>query len=127
MASFSISEIFGLPQSRELPSNGTMALTLAMIFKRLGGDFSIASNGQRYIGRPFRCEHEGAIPQLPEVAPHEQFLTLDQYEGGMRLLETLIHRLAEEDKDTIFSFLAVIAVDDRKFTPSIEEPKRSVQ
>lgn len=127
MASLNIPEMFGLSQSRELPSNGAMALTLAMIFKRLGGDFSIASNGKRFMGRPFRCEHEGAIPQLPDVEPHEQFLTLDQYEGGMRLLETLIYRLSEEDKDTIFDLLAAIAVDDRKFLPSIEEPKRSVR
>jgi len=64
------------------------------------------------------------IPQLPEVKPHEQFLTIDQYEGGMRLLETLIHRLAKHDRDIIFDLLAPVAIDDRGFTPSIEEPKR---
>lgn len=124
MAETNISELFGIPQSHELPSNAGMALSLGLIFKRLGGSFSIASTGKRYVGRPFVCEHEDAIPQLPAVAPHERFLTLDQYEGGMRLLETLIHRLAKEDKDTLFDLFAPIAVDERKFTPSIEEPKR---
>lgn len=124
MATTNISEMFGLKQSRDFPSNGGMAIALALTFKRLGGNFSIASNGNRYIGRPFRCESVDSIPQMPDAASHEQFLTLDQYEGGMRLLETLIHRLAKADIDTIFDLLAPIAVDQRNFNPSIEEPRR---
>ncbi len=124
MTTANLSEMFGLTQPQEFPSSEALAITLAMTYKRLGGEFSIASNGRRYVGRPFVCEHESEIPQLPDVKPHEQFLTIDQYEGGMRLLETLMHRLVKEDRNIIFDLLAPIAVDERGFAPSIEEPKR---
>lgn len=110
-----------------LPENQSTAFFLALVFKRLGGSFTIGSNGQRYCGRPlgafYRLKGE-AFPQLPDAKPHERFHSEAEWQGALKLVDTLISRLAESDKQFIFDVLAPIAVDERKFIPSIEEPKR---
>lgn len=120
----SVAGLFGpdeRPQS--FPPMGGGAFVIALTFKRLGGWFCIDSRGTRGVGQPC-CAWEEAIPQLPEAEPHEQFYCESEWLGAVKVPSALIHRLDKDDKDAIFDLLAIIAVDERQFTPSIEEPKR---
>ena len=94
-----------------------------MTFQRLGGWFCIDSRGSRGIGKPC-CAWEDAIPQIPRTEPHEQFQNEDEWLGSLKLLHALIRRMDKEDRDAIFDILASTAVDERNFTPTIDEPKR---
>lgn len=105
-----------------LPEMPEAALLLGQVFRCLGGWLSIDSKGRRYFGHPL-C-FEGDFPQLPDAKPHEQFHNGDQYQGAIKLLEGLMHRLNEADVDYLFAALAEQAVDERGFIPSIEEPTR---
>lgn len=125
MAFLDLHEMFGLPNSKELPSNPLMAITLAMTFCKLGGSFSVSSDGKRYIGSPMGCFSE-TIPQLPETLPHEQFQSQDEWNGGLKLLNLMLHRIGKSDRDYVFDLVASIAVDERKFTPTRDEPTRAI-
>jgi hypothetical protein len=109
------------------PDNPHTAFFLATVFRRLGGSFSIGSNGTRYFGRPepvlFRMRGEG-LPQMPDPAPHEKFHTAEEWRGAIKLVEVLLRRLSDADTDLIFDQFAAAAVDERKFVPSIEDPAR---
>jgi hypothetical protein len=103
------------------------AVLLALIYQRLGGTFSISSKGGRYFGRPEPALFHingGDIPQLPGAKAHEQFRNAEQWKGAVKLVEALLQRLDERDTDTIFDLFAAVAVDDRTFRPSIEDPRR---
>lgn len=127
MASSNLSEMFGILKSSELPSNPLMAVTLAMAFKTLGGDFSISSRGVRYMGRamPYMYGKGGEpLPQLPSAAPHETFHSSDEWNGAMKVLDILLRGCPQEDMDVVYGIFAQTAVDERSFVPSIEEPLR---
>lgn len=64
------------------------------------------------------------LPQLPDTEPHEQFHNGAGWNGAMKLLDILIHRIEKADKDFIFDTLATTAVDERGFVPSIADPVR---
>lgn len=119
-----ISSLFGADeQPEEMPSVPSAAFLLGCVFKRLGGFFSIDSEGSRGMGRP--CYRAGdELPQLPDADPCERFHSREEWAGAIKLVEGLIWRLSKEDRDFIFAALAHEVVDDRKFVPSIDEPKR---
>jgi len=121
------------PTKRELqrlPDSPEIAMFLACAFQRLGGMLAISSDGKRYAGRPepcfFRLEDKG-LPQLPDSAPWEQFYAADEWRGALKFVDYFMARLSPADSDLIYDLFGTIAVDPRKFTPSIEEPRRSVQ
>ena len=114
-------------QLQPLPQSVDAAFMLAMVFRRLGGSFSIGSNGVRYFGRPepvlFR--HQGRnVPQLADARPHERFHSPEEWTGAIKLIQALLLRLGEQDFKLVFDLLASVAIDERKFTPSVEGPTR---
>jgi hypothetical protein len=132
-----IASLFGADERpNELPSHPQTAFFLGCVFQRLGGFFSIGSNGCRYMGKPepvaFRMQaHEAGeedptlhIPQLPDAEPHERFHCAEEWRGAIKLVDALIRRMSKEDKDFLFMAMAAEAVDERGFKPSIEDPKR---
>lgn len=119
-----ISSMFGADEPPlDMPSNPMAAFYLGCVFRRLGGFFSIDSRGHRGMGRPCFGHHD-ELPQLPNAEPHERFHSAEEWEGAIKLVDGLIDRLCKEDRDFIFAAFANDAVDERGFTPSIEEPKR---
>jgi len=110
-----------------LPRAPGTAMMLALLYKRLGGIFSISSNGSRYFGRPepalFRVQGRD-VPQLAGAQPHEQFHSPAEWKGAIKLVEALLQRLDDADTNLVFGLLAADAIDPRKITSTIEEPKR---
>jgi hypothetical protein len=124
MATANVSEMFGVQQRRnEFPSCPEAALIIAGAFQRMGGWFSVCSNGKRGIGQPLYLEH---CPQLADAKPHELMHSDDEMRGALKILLALFERFPKEDRDYVFAALAPIAVDERKLTPSIEEPRRAM-
>ena len=111
----------------DLPPDPNVGMMLALLYRRLGGSFSIASNGSRYFGRPepcyFRLQGQD-LPQLAGAKPHERFLCPEEWAGAIKLVEALLQRLHSADSDMIFDLLATVALDERKCRPSIEDPRR---
>lgn len=110
-----------------LPPSPTAALMFAFAYRRLGGTFAICSRGERFMGRAEPCLYrfEGVpLPQMHGAAPHERFHDPKEWQGAMKLLEVLLHRLDPSDSGMIYDLMANAAVDDRKLVPSIEEPTR---
>lgn len=122
MASHPISIGGASASPTELPSMPDAALLLGQVFRCLGGWLSIDSRGRRGLGSPL-C-FDGDFPQLPDADQREQFRTSDEYRGAIKLLEGLMRRLGEADQEYLFLMLALEAVDESGFTPSIEEPRR---
>ena len=132
----SIASTFGANERIErLPPDLNTSFAFALIYKRLGGMFSISSDGQRYMGKPepivfrMKADEEGGteighLPQLAGAKPHERFYNADEWRGAIKLVETLLARIDSADTDLVFGLLAYDCVDERKLTPSIEEPKR---
>lgn len=84
-----------------------------MAFIKLGGDFSISQDGKRYVGQPEACLFtlQGRpLPQFDDAAPWEQFLNADQWNGALRLLQYVIHRLDPADKEFVFATFAPVAI-----------------
>lgn len=100
-----------------LPSNLDVAGIFAALFLRLGGTFTVGSNGVRYVGRPepalFRLQKRG-LPQLLESEPWEQFHSADEWRGALKLVDYVLTRLSESDQDWVFGCFASVAMDDRK-------------
>lgn len=111
----------------DLPPSPQAACLLAMVYMRLGGSFSIGSNGRSYLGRPEPCllrTLRQDLPSLPNSEPHELFADPKEWQGAMKLVEALLNRLCEADSAYVFDLFATVAVDERKFTASIDEPLR---
>ena len=90
-----------------IPSDPAAALTLAILYQRVGGWFTIDSSGLRHFGSPEpESEDRGRV---------------------IRMLEAPLRQLSKADRNMIFDLYASVAVDDRKLIPSIEEPRRGVQ
>lgn len=106
-----------------LPAAPDAAFLLGTAFVRLGGMFTVASDGRRYMGRP--CHFPHGIPQLPETLPHQRLQNDDEYEGAIKLVEGLIRIMDPADRDLLFGIYGNVAVDERKFLPSIDEPRRA--
>lgn len=109
--------------AQALPSMPAAALLLGQVFRSLGGWLCIDSEGGRRFGTPLYFD-EG-FPQLPDAQPFEQFRTGDEHRGAMKVLEGIMRRLCQEDRELLFDALADVAVDPRTITPSIEEPRRA--
>lgn len=110
-----------------LPPASNTSCMLAMLYKRLGGSFSIGTNGVRYFGHPEPCLFrmlDQPLPQLAGTKPHEQFHNESEWRGALKLVEALLQRLDDHDSDLVFDLFATISVDDRNLSPSIEEPRR---
>lgn len=126
MSAANLAEMFGTDQLPEtLPPNPAGAMLLALTYIRLGGSFSI-SNGKRYMGETLFISADEGLPQLPDAEPHEQFHCAREWRGAIKLLNGLIRRFDRGDRDAIYTLLASIAVDERKFVPTIAEPLRGV-
>ncbi len=94
-----------------MPSAPDAATIIASAYQCLGGMLSICSRGQRGYGRP--CYFGGRqIPQLPFAQLHQQFHSPQEYEGAMKLLETLMHNFDKGDTDFIFDAFAHAAVGE---------------
>ena len=120
----SMAALFGADERwTRLPPNPMASLFVAMVYQRLGGWFCIDSRGKRGIGQPLYSSDD-ELPQLPNANPRERFHNSDEWQGAIKLLDALLHRMDPDDTNTIFDLMAAVAVDERGFTPSIEEPKR---
>lgn len=125
----SIASLFGADERIEsLPADPNTSFTFALLYRRLGGSFSIGSNGNRYFGRPepilFRMNAEEAgeaendhLPQLAGAKPHERFHNADEWSGAIKLIEALLNRIDDADTEMVFGLLAYHCVDERKLRP----------
>lgn len=103
-------------ENQPLPENPGAAIMVGMLFKRLGGSFTIGADGRRWVGQQEPCAYRmrgEEYPQLPGAEPWEEFLSVEQWRGATRMLMYLLERLDPADKDYLFSVFAPIAVDDR--------------
>ncbi len=129
----SMAALFGADRRPgRFPPNPMAAMFVAMVYRRMGGWFTIDSNGKRYTGvaEPIFLDGqtgEPVLPQLPDAKPHERFHSADEWRGAVKLLDALLRRMDRSDTDTIFEIMASVAVDERGFTPSIEDPKRGAE
>jgi hypothetical protein len=105
-----------------LPSDPTFALALAMLYRRLGGEFLISGNGRRGYYQPCYGECD-ELPQLPDAEPDERFHSVDEWSGAAKLVRGLLRRLGDADSNLVFDLLADGTIDLRKLAPSIEEPR----
>lgn len=121
MAASNLADMFGAERRLSFPKCPQSALILGITFQRLGGWFSISSDGSRGMGQPLHLEN---CPQLVDAKPHEQLRTDEEMRGALKIIEALFRRCPKSDRDYVFSALALTAVDERKLTPSIEEPRR---
>jgi hypothetical protein len=98
----------------QLPDHPDLALFVATLFQRLGGELEIDRNGRRHLCRPpeDRLRREG-LPQLPDARPWESFQSLGEWEGAMKLSEYWLSRLSAADKEYVFTLLAPMPVDPR--------------
>jgi hypothetical protein len=95
-----------------LPADPEVAFVLGIVFRQLGGFFAIAGNGKRYFGR-IEPAHESTVPQLPGSKPHQRLGSPEQWEGAMRVVETLLSALHPDDKTMLFDLFADCATDPR--------------
>lgn len=99
------------------PESPDIAGLAAMLFIKMGGHFSIGSNGERYSGRPEPCLfriQDQSLPVLPGAEPHEQFHSDEEWRGAIKLLDYIISRLSAADKNMIFDGFASVAIDERQ-------------
>ncbi len=132
----SLATVFGADERIErLPPDLNTSFAFALIYKRLGGMFSISSDGRRYMGKPepfvfhMNAKEQGGtendhLPQLAGAKPHERFHNADEWRGAIKLVEMLLVRIDRADTEMVFGLLAYDSIDESKLTPSIEEPKR---
>jgi hypothetical protein len=97
-------------------------MTLAIFYAHLGGWLSIDSCGKRGFGRPLLGDGD-ELPQLRGAELRERFHNADEWTGAVKFIEALLRRLDDADSDLVFGTLAIEAIDPRKLTPSIEEPR----
>ena len=99
------------------PDSPEIAIMTAGLFQKLGGNFSISSNGNRYAGRPmpylFADQGEG-LPQLPVRSVSGLFHSEDEWQGAIKLLDYILHELSQNDRDLIYFTFAPVALDERK-------------
>lgn len=105
-------------QDQPLPDCPELALFVAGLFRRLGGQLSI-DNGVRRVWKPepayFRLQGKD-LPQLPGAALWEQFHSSDEWRGALKVAEYWLARLSEADKEFVFTLLAPVGVGgDRVF------------
>lgn len=121
-------ELFGLPAKAEPETNApAVSLAWALVFQQMGGSLGIDTQGNRYTSLPEPCLFRmrgQELPSLPDPEPHERFLNSDEWRGAIKLMAGLLRRVSEADQDLVFSLLARVSVDERKFVQSIDEPKR---
>src|SRR4051794_2784918 len=94
--------------SRELnrlPPDPQIAMMLACLYQRLGGDFSISSNGRRGYYKPLPNGFD-EIPQLSGMAPDELFRDEKEWAGAMKVIRALLKRLDDQDADFVFGLFA---------------------
>ncbi len=95
-----------------LPECPEVALLVANLFTRLGGQMYI-SNGRRQISKPepahFQMNGE-ELPQMPGAMPHERFHSNDEWRGAIKLADYLFSRLSDADADLVFQYLAPVSV-----------------
>jgi hypothetical protein len=94
-----------------------IALITAILYQKLGGDFSISSKGKRYAGRPmpYLFEELGkSLPQLPVDHVSGQFHSESEWHSAIKLPDCMLHKLSPNDRDLIYSVSAPVAFDDRK-------------
>jgi hypothetical protein len=108
--------------AQRLPCDPTTAFALAMLYQRLGGSLTITSSGRRGYCQPLP-DVLNELPQLPDAAPDERFHSAEEWSGAIKLVRGLLKRLDDADSDLVFGALATEAIDPRKLTPSIEEPR----
>jgi hypothetical protein len=114
--------VIAVNEPQRLPSEPNIAFALAIFYKHLGGWLAIDSRGKRGFGRPCLSDDD-ALPQLRDAASDEQFHNRDEWAGAIKFIEALLRRLDDADLDLVFGTLATEAIDPRKLSPSIEEPR----
>lgn len=123
-----LNALFGLPEKADaLHDCPSVSFTWALLFQQLGGVLGIDQDGRRYTIHPepcvFRMRGE-ELPCLPDPEPHERFLNGDEFRGALKLVAGLLRRVSDADKDLVYGMLAAVTVDERKFVPTIDEPRR---
>jgi len=104
-------------EREEWPECPELAAIAARLFTSLGGTFTIGENGQRYTGNPEPCLFRmlgEALPALPGAQPHEGFLNGDEYRGAVKLLNYVLRRTSQADRDMIFDAIGVVGIHPSK-------------
>lgn len=101
----------GMEDPNTMPSVPEAAFIIGGIFQRLGGSLHIDQNGKRTIGVPcgglLTRDGQTFFPEpVPDAKPHECFRSGEQFDGAMRLLSALMHRLHPDDKTFLFDLFA---------------------
>lgn len=95
-----------------LPDHPDLALFVATLFERLGGQLEIDETGRREARRPDRGHlRRGPVPQLADAAPSERFRSLEEWEGAIKLTEYWLKRLSGADREYVFTLLGQAALD----------------
>lgn len=92
-----------------LPRSHDNASLITMLYLKLGAALFIDENGRRVTTRPCRglfCTEGSDIPQLPDPRPSEAFQTPEQWEGALKLVDYLFHRMDRDDVDFAFDAFA---------------------
>ena len=97
------------------PDQPDASIMVAMLYQRLGGNFSISGDGRRLIGSPLAGFYDrlSQIPQLPGSAHRHRFESEAEWSGAMKLLGYCIEHSSKADRDLVFDVFAPIAIDDR--------------
>ena len=97
-------------EGQSLPDCPGLALFVADLFHKLGGQLSI-DNGHRYVWSPepgyFQLEGE-ELPQLHGAKPWEQFHSTDEWRGALKVAGYWLTRLSDADKNFVFTLLAPV-------------------
>lgn len=101
---------------KKWPDQPDLSMMAAALFQRLGGSFSISSEGKRYMCQPLPGMYDrlSQVPQLPSAVHRHRFESEAEWLGAMKLLSYCIEHASDTDRDLMFDVLAPIALDPRK-------------
>lgn len=105
------------PQYEEKwPDIPEVASFLALCYRRLGGFFTVTSNGHRMMGQPESSLYDrlSMVPQLPKAVHRDRFQSEAEWAGAMKLLSYSLAHLSDADRELVFGAFAPIAIDARK-------------
>ena len=96
-------------ERQPFPSSPDITALAGMLFQSLGGVLTVDQNGQRNRVQvePAQYRLSGAsLPKLPHAQPNEVFLNGDEYRGAMKVLDYVLDRLSDADREMLYGAFA---------------------
>lgn len=95
-----------------LADHRDLALFVATLFERLGGRLEIDRHGRRHARRLDRSHlRRGPVPQLADATPSERFVSIEEWQGAVKLAEYWLARLGDADREYVFTLLGRTELD----------------